>query len=215
MDTPAVWRGLLLGGLTAVLIGYLAVWLPGPAAGLRLIGLELGEWIKFLGVGHGRDLFYAPPILLGLIMVALSAGWPNGRWQTWSFRGFAMLVSLLAFPAIAAITGEPRSEWLARIAGIGLVLVAIIGASITPAGRSSRHRKWWVVTVLSLLGIVLPLWQYAVIQPAVQAILRQSVGIGLGLWLNSLGFLLVLFVSVRVLLDDTQHRPEVPRQSHR
>ena len=109
---PKFWRILLFAGLTAVFVGYFAVWLPGPAAGLRLIGLELGEWIKFLGVGQSRDLFYAPPILLGLIMVLLTAGWDNRRWQTWLFRLLAIGVSLLAFPAVAAITTEPRSEWL-------------------------------------------------------------------------------------------------------
>ena len=40
---------LLLLGFTAVFIGYLSVWLPGPAAGLSFLGVELGEWIKFMG----------------------------------------------------------------------------------------------------------------------------------------------------------------------
>ena len=50
----ARWRppsrlGLLALGLTAIFIGYFLVWLPGPGAGLSLIGVEVGEWIKFLG----------------------------------------------------------------------------------------------------------------------------------------------------------------------
>jgi hypothetical protein len=193
-------------GLTAALIGYLTVWLPGPAAGLRLIGLELGEWIKFLGVGQSRNYFYTPPILLGLIMVLITAGWPGGRWQTWAFRGLAVVVSLLAFPAIAAITGEPRSEWLARLAGIGLVVVAIVGVALAP-GRG--RWAWWGVLVLGLLGFVLPLWQYGQVQPVVTGILRQPVGIGLGLWLNSAGFLLIIFVAGSALLADAKSRPAV------
>ena len=41
-------RTILLLGLTAVFIGYLMVWLPGPGAGLSFLGIELGEWVKFI-----------------------------------------------------------------------------------------------------------------------------------------------------------------------
>jgi hypothetical protein len=197
---------MLWFGLTAVLIGYLTVWLPGPAAGLRLIGLELGEWIKFLGVGQSRNYLYTPPILLGLIMVLITAGWPGGRRQTWAFRGLALMVSLLAFPAIAAITGEPRSEWLARLLGIGLVGAAVVLVALV-GGRG--RWAWWGVLVLGLLGFVLPLWQYAQVQSVVAGILQQPVGIGLGLWLNSGGFLLIALVAGSMLLADAKSRPAV------
>lgn len=206
LNQPWLWTALLLSGLTAVVVGYLSVWLPGPSAGLRLIGLELGEWIKFLGVGPQRNFFYAPPILLGLIMVLMTAAWTNGRWQTWAFRGLAVLVSLLAFPAVAAITLEPRSEWLVRLVGIGLVAMAALAVPLLNRTGSGRW-AWWGILILSLLGFVVPLWEYAVIQPIVAAILLRPVGVGLGIWLNSLGFLLILLVSARVLTRETENRP--------
>ena len=46
---------ILNASFTVILVGYLVVWLPGPAAGLQFIGVELGEWIKFLGVGRKHD----------------------------------------------------------------------------------------------------------------------------------------------------------------
>jgi len=39
---------LIKAGFTAILLGYLLVWLPHEAAGLSFIGIELGEWVKFL-----------------------------------------------------------------------------------------------------------------------------------------------------------------------
>ncbi|MFZ0547082.1 MAG: hypothetical protein WAM60_16675, partial [Candidatus Promineifilaceae bacterium] len=65
---------LLWVGFTFILAGYLMVWLPQPVVGLSLLGVEMGEWVKFLpqiqaGLLPDRNLFYLPPILLGLMMV--------------------------------------------------------------------------------------------------------------------------------------------------
>ena len=108
-------QSLLLVGFTAVFSAYFLVWLPGPAAGLRFIGLELGEWVKFLGMGSSRNWFYAPPITLGLMLAVLTVSWSNARWQTWAMRGLAAAVSLLAFPAYEDITGQFRHEYMPRV----------------------------------------------------------------------------------------------------
>ncbi|MEJ2749224.1 MAG: hypothetical protein P8183_15165 [Anaerolineae bacterium] len=113
---------LLLVGLTAVFTAYFLVWLPGPAAGLQFIGVEIGEWIKFLGVGTGRNWFYVPPVTLGLMLVLTTLTWPPHRWQNWAMRGLGVVVSLLAFPAIGAIRFEAASEWQLRLLMIGGVV---------------------------------------------------------------------------------------------
>ncbi len=157
---------LLIAGLTAVFIGYLSVWLPGPAAGLRFLGVELGEWIKFLGVGAIRDLFYLPPIILGLMLAVLTMGWENGRWQTWLMRGLALLVSLLAFPAYEDLMGDYRSQYLLRVAlsglvGLTIILVSLFGkklvskmgvAALGTAGNFGRYRGSTAIVVLRLAG---------------------------------------------------------------
>jgi hypothetical protein len=186
----AWWLNALFLGLTAMLIGYFMVWLPGPAAGLQLIGIELGEWIKFLGVGRGRDWFYLPPIVIGLIIALLAATWPNGRLATWLARGLAVAVALLAFPAVAAIQLEPRSEWLPRLLGIGLVLlVAALGAVVSARTPAARW-PWLVIALVALAGLVLPTAQYLAVRPVAEAIMQRPLGIGPGLWLNGLGSLL-------------------------
>ncbi|NHZ72195.1 MAG: hypothetical protein GWP17_03810 [Aquificales bacterium] len=183
---------LLLAGLTAVFVGYLSVWLPGPAAGLQFLGVELGEWIKFLGVGAIRDLFYLPPIILGLMLVVLTMGWENGRWQTWIMRGLALLVSLLAFPALEDLMGASRSQYLLRVALIGLVgltviLMALFGKKLV---AKWDWLPWVLLSVLGVVGAVLPLWYYlAQVRPYVSNVLGVPVGVGWGLILYTAGCL--------------------------
>ena len=190
---------LLLAGLTAVFIGYLSVWLPGPAAGLQFLGVELGEWIKFLGVGAIRDLFYLPPIILGLMLAVLTMGWENGRWQTWLMRGLALLVSLLAFPAYEDLMGASRSEYLLRVALIGLVGLTIILAALFGKKLVANWAwlPWILLAILGIGGAALPLWYYvSQVQPYVSNVLGLSVGVGWGLILYTAGCLGITAVSL-------------------
>ncbi len=190
---------LIIAGLTLVVVGYFAVWLPGPSAGLRLIGLELGEWIKFLGVGARRNLFYLPPICAGLVIALITTGWDNRAWRTWIMRLLAAAVALIALPAIAAITGEPRSEWLLRVGLIGLVALVAVSVSLAPQSETLPSAAAWAIVVVSLVGLVLPAWQYAAILPIVGGVLGSALGIGLGVWLNMVGFGLVTLGALLLL----------------
>ena len=192
-------RPLLIGGLTAVFIGYLSVWLPGPGVGLSFIGVELGEWIKFLGVGQSRNWFYLPPITLGLIIALLTTSWSNRRWQTWMMRGLAVGISLFAFPSIEAIRFEPTSEWLLRLTLIGLVTVVVSFSGIVARGIP----KTWqpkplliLLGVLGLVGAIMPTWIYLTVRPIVSQAIGLPVGIGLGVWFNGVGHLLVTAVAL-------------------
>ncbi|MCO5183031.1 MAG: hypothetical protein M9965_03750 [Anaerolineae bacterium] len=180
-------------GVSVVLVGYLTIWLPNQNAGLSFIGVELGEWVKFLPevrsgqVSASRNFFYIPPIALGLIMALFTAIWPN-NWRTWTMRGLAVAVSLLAFPAVEAILNEPTTEWLLRLSWIGLVGIAVLAAPFL--GRVPRGVMGSIV-VIAAVGTILPLWAYWELRPIISNLLRSPVGIGLGVWLNTLGFALL------------------------
>lgn len=193
---PSIRLNLLFVGLTAILAGYLMVWLPGPSAGLQLIGIEVGEWIKFLGIGAGRNWFYLPPIVIGLTLALLAATWPNGRIQTWMARGLAIAAAMLAIPALAAIQLEPPSEWLARLLAIALVgVVAFAGAIPSQRWRDSDW-IWLLVVAVALAGAIVPTVQYLIVRPAAEASLLRPVGVGVGVWLNAIGSLLVAAVAL-------------------
>lgn len=193
-------QAILFFGFTAIFAGYFLVWLPGPGVGLQLIGLEIGEWIKFLGVGVSRNLFYLPPIVLGMLLALLTIQWPNNRWQTWAARLLAVAVSFLAFPAIAAIAAEPRSEWLLRLMLISMVFVMVIFSALLGRYPGARLWAWLMMAIIGILGLILPTWQYLTVRPLVDNILQESVGIGLGVWSNALGCLIVSVIAIRQFL---------------
>jgi hypothetical protein len=198
---------LLFLGLTAILVGYFMVWLSGPSAGLQLIGIEVGEWIKFLGIGAGRNWFYLPPIVIGFTVALLAATWPNGRIQTWMIRGLAIAAAMLAFPALAAIQLEPPSEWLARLLAIALVVVVALAGAILAQRRRDSDWIWLLMAAVALAGAIVPTVQYLVVRPVVEASLMKPVGVGAGVWLNAVGSLLVAVAA----LAEFRHKRQTKR----
>jgi hypothetical protein len=201
-------------GFSSVLLAYFLVWLPQRVAGLSFIGLEIGEWVKFLpGVRAGeyfasRTLFYIPPITLALMILAWTLGWSNHRWQTWATRLLAVIISLLAFPALESIRFEASDQWLPRI-----VLVILVIACSLLAGLATRLREQWITIIsasvyllLGLAGAILPAWTYLVLRPEISVLFGESVGVGPGIWLNAFGNLLVAGVGGYCLYTVTQSR---------
>lgn len=201
---------LLYLSFTAILLGYWLVWMPGPVAGLQLIGLEMGEWVKFLPqvragqISAGRDLFYLPPVLLGLLLALLTANWPN-RWPTWVVRVLAILVAWLAFPSLDAIRFEPRSEWLLRLVWVGVVALVALGSGLM-RGKVAAAFLPLLLTLIAIAGMVLPAWAYLVMRPAIAQALAQPVGFGPGLWLNGVGFGVAAAIFLSQLLHPSQRK---------
>ena len=197
---------------TMILLGYFLVWLPQPVAGLSFIGLEMGEWVKFIPevrsgeVFPSRNFFYLPPILLGSMIAIWTAGWPNSRWQTWLTRVLAVVVGLLALPAIESFSEESPGQWLPRLAMSGFVIVVVLVATY----YSSREAvpatiPWLYFIILGLLGAILPLWTYLAIKPFVEILMGARVGFGPGIWLNLLGNILLILLGISFLLRRPRH----------
>ena len=211
-DLPAVETGrqtLCKLGFTLILLGYLMVWLPHEAAGLSFIGLEIGEWIKFLPqvrsgqLAADRNLFYLPPITLGMMLALWTAGWPNRRWQTWAMRALAAMVAMLALPSVEVVLGEGSDQWLSRL--IMVLLVVLVAVLVSLLRRMPRGLgqtiSWTAMLILALLGLVLPTVAYLSVRPAVSELLSDGVGAGPGLWLNGIGHLLVAVAAFTYLLE--------------
>ena len=189
-------QSLLILAFTAIFIGYLNVWLPGPGAGLSFLGIEMGEWFKFLGLGARRDLFYLPPITLSLMLAIWTVTWSRQGWQAWLMRLIAVLISLLAFPAIEDIIGSVREQYTLRVALIALVvLVAVLSGFWHPTGKRKRL-PWILLALLGLIGAFLPTWIYMIVRPFAGQIIGVPIGIGVGVILNGGGHLLITGISL-------------------
>ena len=191
---------LLLLGLTAVFIGYIMVWLPGPNVGLQFLGFEMGEWTKFLGMNTRRNIFYLPPILLSAILLLVTLSWPPKRWQTWVWRLIPIAISLLAFPAIEDLSGSAQAEYVPRVLWIGVIILLALIVSVI--GWFFWQRPWlklisWgLILLTALAGAILPTQVYLEVKTAVVPLFGTNIGIGWGVWLNGVGFLLIAGVGL-------------------
>lgn len=193
-------------GFALIFVGFLSVWLPNKAAGLALLGLEIGEWVKFLPeVQFGqlpvdRRWFYLPPIALGGGLALFSAEWPNTL-GTWLIRALALLASSLALPSPPDIINnfadsQPRILWV-----VGVAILCLL------AGWISRSQRLVgiLLILLALLAAILPTWTFFTLRPIIANWFQKPVGIGYGLWLNLLGQTALALTGLSLLRKQPSH----------
>lgn len=187
---------------TLIIVGYLTVWLPHPTAGLTLLGIELGEWLQFLPeVAYGqapvsRNLFYLPPITLGLSIALLTVYWPS-RWQTWLMRLLAIAAAWMAFPPIPVILQQDPSKWRLRLGAI--VLVIVVAAF---GGWLKRLPSWLIaidIIALGIAGAIIPTYAFLAMRPILSHWYASAINIGPGVYLTALGHLLLILVGITQL----------------
>ncbi len=177
-----------------IFVGYLSVWLPNKVAGLAMLGLEIGEWVKFLpgmrwdAVNNpdplvDRNWFYLPPIMLSAALLLWSTRWRSSGWL-WLVRLLALAAATLALPAIPDILNHPR-ESLPRMSwvvacGVVFLLVSVVGDKF---GRIPPI----LITILGLIGAILPTWAYFAMIPIISDYTRETPGVGYGVWLSLVG----------------------------
>ena len=84
---------------------------------------------------------------------------------------------------------KPGGEWAPRLGLIALVALVNVGVAFVP-GRY-QNAAWPLLALIALVGALLPGWFYFQVRPLVSDLLREPLGIGPGVWLNSAGHLLI------------------------
>ncbi len=104
LRSPHFATVLLLLGWLLVAAGYWGPWVPAAAAGLRVLGLDLAEYVKFVAevrsgqIALTREVFYLPLVALSvsLSLLAHRSELRLPRWARW-------MLNLLAAPAALAM----------------------------------------------------------------------------------------------------------------
>ena len=178
--------------IALIFVGFLSVWMPNKAAGLAMLGLEIGEWVKFLpevqaGQTPSRTLFYLPPLTLALAVLIWSAGWHG--WQVWLLRLLALAAATLALPSVPDILDTGNLGEMGERVRVGSVLLVAI---FTLVVWKVRHFPPIILSVLGLIGAIFPSYAYFAIRPVIASYLQHTPGVGYGLWLSLLGHLILI-----------------------
>ena len=207
LHSPFLATVLVLLGWLLIVLGYWGPWAPASAAGLRVLGLDLAEYVKFVAeVRSGqipltREVFYLPLVALSLSF-SLLAHRPELR-----LPGLARwLLNLLAVPAALAMLPPAWTpgllttpEFVKQTAAIG-VCVAVAALSYPLLRRLPAQLSAGMILLLALLAVFPPLLAFARLSPALDAIYGRALPLGRGLWQMPLGFTLLsvgAFLSAR------------------
>lgn len=208
-------HSLLRSAFVLILVGYLLEWLPHAAAGLSIMGQELGEWVKFVPavkggeVIFGRGYFFIPPWTLALMLVSWTIPWSNRRVQTWFVRIIAILISFLIFPPFEVIRFEEPNQWLVRILMILSVMTYIFSVPLIAKRPIERVNGITSISfvVLGIFGAVLPTSAYLAVRAPISDLLGAPVGMGMGILLNLTGHLMVLAYGLRYMVGSSSDIP--------
>lgn len=199
-----IMRWLLPVGLVMALIGYVGPWVDHPVAGLIITGLDMGEYVKFLPIVRDgtisiwRPGFYAP--LVAISAAALLAAYRTDLAYHWWLRA-----SLLALAAVAAFNLVPPAWTPARLLEPEFrlqttsLLLLLAGLALSPfLALIPRTVAASLVTFFGLAALTIPLYTFLQLLPTIQEVYNQPLTAAWGIWLMTLGLIIVIVVYWRL-----------------
>ncbi|MDX1523680.1 MAG: hypothetical protein R3264_18775 [Anaerolineae bacterium] len=184
--------GLFLTGLG----GAFAPWIWRDSVALQLTAPGLAEFVKFLpeirtGTLRIERLYFLLPLFLAMLALPLFA--ENKKlalplWLRWSLRlsviPFALASLSPVWTPAVLIAPEFRLQ-------TGLASVAIGLAIIAPL---LNHASLKILCLFLLIGgiaaLILPIWQFSLVQASISTAYDEPVSLGWGWWLTQAGLIL-------------------------
>lgn len=204
---PQFATGLILLGWLLIAAGYWGPWFPAAPAGLRVLGLDLAEYVKFIAeVRSGqipltREVFYLPLVALSLSLSLLAhrreLRLPG--WTRWTLNLLAIPAALAMLPPAWTPPLLLRPEFVKQTAA----MAACLALALLSWPLLRRLPAWAAVAViaaLALLAVVPPIVAFTSLSPALDAIYGHALPPGRGLWQMPLGFVLLAGASAAALL---------------
>lgn len=197
------WRGrwylaMIVAGLA--LAGYFGPWVPHPAAGLVITGLDLAEYVKFLPevmagqIALLREAFYAPLAAGSLIASLLSS-------RRALLRGLRVLLLLAAAVLALGMLPPAWSPATLRLPEFRIQTVAILVClAVVPLTALIRYvpdrLAWGVTGILAVPAAVWAAWSFLQVKPAIEAVYNAKLALGWGFWASLVGWLVLAALSL-------------------
>lgn len=190
---------LVLSGWLFIVLGYWGPWVAAAAAGLRVLGLDLAEYVKFMAeVRSGqlvvtREVFYLPLVALS-ISFSLLAHRRELRLPTairWLLNLLAVPVALALLPPAWTPPLLTTPEFVKQTWAIGFCMLLAL-ASWPLLRRLPARITTTLLVLFALLAVFPPLTSFSRLLPALAAIYHHPIGLGRGVWQMPLGWLLLI-----------------------
>lgn len=203
-------RGLTLLLLLSWLLLAVGVWGPwiwAPPAGLRVLGLDLPEYVKFIAevrsgaVALTREVFYLPlaTLSLSLSLLVHRRELALPAWARWVLNAFAVPSALAMLPPAWTPPLLTTPEFVKQTVAIGICLAAAVAAF--PLLRFlPRLLAGALVAGLALLAAIPPLVAFTRLRSAFDAIYGQPIAVGIGIWSAAAGALLLALAAALLLI---------------
>ena len=209
---PLVAVALSAIGLFLLALGYWGAWLPHPAAGLNILGIDLPEYVKFVPeVTSGqipikREIFFYPLLALamGLILLGTIQRPALPRW-------LRSVPVLLAVPTALAMLPPAWTPALLRTPEFRLQVTYILFLLLAVLLSPLIHRylsDWWRGAMLVLVGVIpfQALSAYNRLLPALEKLYQQPLESGVAYYLVAIGAILLGLGGALVLVSQWRRR---------
>jgi hypothetical protein len=202
------WPLVLALSAAVALAAYVAAWVPHASPALRVTGLDLAEYVKFLPeVRSGeivltRELFYLP--LPACALAFLLAAWASRSPWRGLLRMLAVPISVFAALLLLPPVWTPQTLWLPEFRKQSAALAICLGCTLASPllGVGPIRRIFgWTVALLALAAAVIPIHRFLMVLPALEAAYGRSLSPGNGVWLTSVAFLMVAWSCIQALRD--------------
>lgn len=185
-----------LSGILA-LVGYFGPWVNHRVAGLVIMGLDLGEYVKFLPeVRNGQITLWREGFYLPLAAVSLTFSLHVFRKQLayhWLLRAF-----LVALAIIAALNMLPPAWTPDRLVTpefrwqTAMMLICLAAVAISPFLALIPPRiSAALVVVLSGLALWFPIHDFLSVLPLISGLYRHALQPGWGMMVMAGGLLVI------------------------
>jgi hypothetical protein len=199
-------RALIPLAVLVTLAGYFGPWVPHRAAGLVVLGLDLGEYVKFLpAVRSGEIALWRPAFYLPLLAVSLALslyafrpelryGWPVRA----LFLAGAMVAALNMLPPAWSPAVLRLPEFRTQVIWIGLCLAAALVSPLLAV--LPRWAAAGATALLALPALLLPAVYFLRVLPPISSLYNYTVTPGWGPWVMGAG--LILLAAAALLPDN-------------